>query len=89
MGRFAYITTPIPTLDEVGRSLKMSKARQQSIIQIVGNGSPVRGLRGHRIKFASANVKFRDLNGSIKPPTSRTAKSISGLGKKSKRAASR
>lgn len=89
MGRFAYITTPIPTLEEVGRSLRMSKARQRSIIQIVKNGSSDKGLRSHRIKFGSANVKFRNLNGSIKPPSSRAAKNISELGKKSKRAASR
>jgi hypothetical protein len=89
MGRFAYITTPIPTLDEVGRSLKMSKARQQSLIRIVENGSSLKGPRSRRVKFRPASVEFRNLNGSIKPPSSRTAKNISGLGKKSKRAASR
>jgi hypothetical protein len=89
MGRFAYITTPIPTLDEVGRSLKMSKARQKSIIQIVENGSSLKGPRSHRIKFRSASGEFRNLNRAIKPASSRTVKNPSGLGKKIKRAASR
>jgi hypothetical protein len=40
MGRSVTITTPIPTLEEVGKRLKMSKARQQRLIEIVrGNGS--------------------------------------------------
>jgi len=41
MGRSVTITTPIPTLEEVGKRLKMSKARQQRLIEIVrgsGNG---------------------------------------------------
>ena len=39
MGRSVTITTPIPTLEEVGKRLKMTKARQQRLIEIVrGNG---------------------------------------------------
>jgi hypothetical protein len=35
MGRSVTITTPIPTLEEVGKRLNMSKARQQRLIEIV------------------------------------------------------
>ena len=35
MGRSVTISTPIPTLEEVGKRLKMSKARQQRVIEIV------------------------------------------------------
>lgn len=34
------ITTPIPSIEEVGESLGMDKARQQSIIQIVRKADP-------------------------------------------------
>lgn len=34
------ITTPIPSIEEVGESLGIDKARQQSIIQIVKKADP-------------------------------------------------
>jgi len=40
MGRSVFITTPIPTLEEVGKRLKMSKARQRRLIEIVLGPAP-------------------------------------------------
>jgi len=78
MGRSVYITTPIPSLEEVGKRLKMSKARQRRLIEIVrgsGNGQ----LSGsHRDTSGSLDGRFR--NG-------RSATKDSAHSKKSKRAA--
>jgi hypothetical protein len=44
MTRSVKITTPIPSLEEFGRSLGLSKARQKSLADIVmgrGNGSTI------------------------------------------------
>jgi hypothetical protein len=87
MARFAYITTPIPTLDEVGKSLKIGKARQQRIIAIVKNGSTVKFQPGHRIELGTANARLRDRDSSRKLSGSRTAKNVSAQSKKSKRVA--
>lgn len=35
MARSVKITTPIPTLEEFGRSLGLSKARQKALMQIM------------------------------------------------------
>lgn len=35
MGRSVFIDFPIPTLEEYGKSLGMSKKRQQALIEIV------------------------------------------------------
>jgi hypothetical protein len=40
MGRSVTITTPIPTLEEVGKRLKMGKARQRRLIEIVRGSAP-------------------------------------------------
>lgn len=79
MGRSVHITTPIPTLEEVGKRLKMSKARQQLLIEIVkGNGNGELPKRS-RDMYRSIDGRFRNVSGATK---------ISVLGKKSKRAAS-
>jgi len=44
------ITTPIPTLEEVGKRLNMSKARQQRLIEIV------RGSRNGQLSERRRNV---------------------------------
>jgi hypothetical protein len=62
MGRSVYITTPIPTLEEVGKRLKMSKARQQRPIEIVrGSGS---GQLSVRNRDASGSLNGSSGNGS-------------------------
>lgn len=50
MGRSVTITTPIPTLEEVGKRLNMSKARQQRLIEIV------RGSRNGQMLERRRNV---------------------------------
>jgi hypothetical protein len=50
MGRSVTITTPIPTLEEVGKRLNMSKARQQRLIEIV------RGSRNGQLSERRRNV---------------------------------
>jgi hypothetical protein len=35
MGRSVTLRTPVPTLDEVGENLGLSKARQRSLLSIV------------------------------------------------------
>jgi hypothetical protein len=87
MGRSVYITTPIPTLGDVGKSLKMSKSRQQRLIEIVGsNGSGHFSARS-RDASGTVNARLRNRNGAIKRSAPQLAAKVSGLGKKSKRAA--
>jgi hypothetical protein len=79
MARSVHISTPIPTLEEVGKRLKISKARQQLLIEIVkGSGN---GQLSERRRDVSRSIdgRFRNVSGATK---------ISVLGKKSKRAAS-
>jgi hypothetical protein len=62
MGRSVTITTPIPTLEEVGKRLKMSKARQQRLIEIVrGSGN---GQLSKRHRDALGSLDGRSRNGS-------------------------
>lgn len=65
--RRAIITTPIPTLDELGKRLGVSKARQREIISIVRGEKTgdiqlyrdeTKGSVPHR-KSATARVKSR------------------------------
>lgn len=78
MGRSVTITTPIPTLEEVGKRLKMSKARQQRLIEIVrGSGN---GQLPERRRDAPGSLDGRFRNGS-------GATKNSAHSKKSKRAA--
>jgi hypothetical protein len=78
MGRSVTITTPIPTLEEVGKRLKMSKARQQRLIQIVTGSSTGRFAERHRDASDSVDKRLRNRSsaGADSSPT-----------KKSKRAA--
>jgi hypothetical protein len=88
MGRFVYITTPIPTLDEVGKSLKMSKARQQRLIEIVVSSAHRKLPVGHRVAQGEKNARMSNGNGARKLiAPSRSATKGSALNKKSKRAA--
>ena len=55
MARTVHITTPIPTLEEFGKSLGLSKTRQASLLRLVRrNGAP--GLDG----------RHRDASGTIR-----------------------
>jgi hypothetical protein len=87
MGRFAYITTPIPTLEEVGKSLKISKTRQRRLIEIVTGSAPPHLSVVHRAVVGSANGRLSNRNGASKLSSSRTAAKVSAPSKKSTRAA--
>jgi len=87
MGRSVYITTPIPTLDEVGKSLKMTKARQQRLIEIVTGNAPVKSSVRHRTAGGPITARLGNRNGSTKLSTPRGATNGTALSKKSKRAA--
>jgi hypothetical protein len=87
MGRSVYITTPIPTLDEVGKSLKMGKARQKRIIEIVRSSAPVQFSVRHRDASGPGDGCLHDRKSNVKLSTQRGATKVSTLSKKSKRAA--
>jgi hypothetical protein len=87
MSRSVYITTPIPTLDEVGKSLKMSKARQQRLIEIVTSSAPVRFSVRRRDASGSIDGRARNRNGNAKLSTLRIGPKSSMLSKKSKHVA--
>jgi hypothetical protein len=74
MGRSVTITTPIPTLEEVGKRLKMSKARQRRLIEIVRGNAPVQ-------------FSIRGRNGNARMAASQKVGVGSATSKKSKRAA--
>jgi hypothetical protein len=78
MGRSVTITTPIPTLEEVGKRLKMSKARQRRLIEIVRGGGNGQLSDRHRDASGSLDGRFRGGSGATKDSTHN---------KKSKRAA--
>jgi hypothetical protein len=87
MGRSVYITTPIPTLDEIGKRLKMSKARQRRLIEIVTSSAPVQFAMRHRDLSDSVNGREHNRNGNAKLSMQRSAAKGSVLNKKSKHAA--
>ncbi|MGA3370177.1 MAG: hypothetical protein ABSC48_00280 [Terracidiphilus sp.] len=66
MGRSVYITTPIPTLEEVGKRLKMSKARQQRLIEIIASSALGHSSTRHRSAQAPANGRQGNRNGTAK-----------------------
>lgn len=48
MTRSVIVTTPIPTLEEFGKSLGISKARQKSIMRIMTVADSDHSTAGHR-----------------------------------------
>jgi hypothetical protein len=78
MGRSVTITTPIPSLEEVGKRLKMSKARQQRLIEIVRSSVTGRFVERRRDASVSANRRSSNRSGAAKGAP---------LSKKSERAA--
>jgi hypothetical protein len=78
MGRSVTITTPIPTLEEVGKRLKMSKARQRRLIEIVRGSGNAHLSERHRDASGSLDGRFRNESGATKD---------SARSKKNKRAA--
>jgi hypothetical protein len=86
MARSVHIKTPIPSLEEVGKSLGMSKSRQQRLIDIVGSNGRVVSDRSRNMS-GSLDGRHRDLVGRVwkkKADTKTTAQR-----KKSKRASVR
>ena len=59
MARSVTISTPIPTIEEFGKSLGLSKRRQDSLLRLV-----------RRDESASETVQLRDkTNASVTPAT--------------------
>ena len=59
------ITTRIPTLEEVGESLGMSKTRQQSIIQIVQKPKPEVRFRVAAKRPGSSKIRKKSIGKSL------------------------
>jgi hypothetical protein len=66
MGRSVFITTPIPSLEEVGKRLKMSKARQKRLIEIVRGSGRGELPEDRRDASGSLDVRFRKGSGATK-----------------------
>ena len=79
MGRSVHIKTPIPSLEEVGESLGISKTRQQRLIDIVRSKRD--GNSG------SQNGRGLDLDGRVQ--SKKGDAKTSARRKKSRRATSR
>jgi hypothetical protein len=66
MTRSVVVTTPIPSLEEFGNSLGLSKARQKSIMQImtgVGKGSTGVARKARRLAPSSDEPEVPRLYG--------------------------
>jgi hypothetical protein len=57
MARSVHITTPIPTLEEFGKSLGLSKSRQDSLVRLVRRDGSGRVAARHRDASAVVGVK--------------------------------
>jgi hypothetical protein len=68
MRKFVYLTTPIPTLEEVGKSLKMSKARQKRLIEIMRSPAPRRPSVHQKDSAGSGNGGLRNGKSAAKLP---------------------
>jgi hypothetical protein len=67
MNRSVIVTTPIPSLEEVGASLGLSKARQKALMQIIMSTDS-----GHSTAGKRANgTDYRRKRKSIKAGTGR------------------
>jgi hypothetical protein len=55
MMRSVKITTPIPTLEEFGKSLGISKTRQKAVMRIMTGGDLVHTIAGQRAAGRSRN----------------------------------
>jgi hypothetical protein len=53
MARSVNITTPVPTLEEFGKSLGLSKRRQDSLLRLVRRDSASGSFRNGRHKDSS------------------------------------
>ena len=87
MGRSVTITTPIPTLEEVGKRLKMSKARQRRLIEIVRSSTTGRFVERRGDAAVPVDGRSRGRNGNAKMPAPQKAGVGSALGKTTKHAA--
>jgi hypothetical protein len=59
------ITTPIPSVEEVGESLGLNESRRQNIIQIVRKTGPKAGLRISSKKSGSFVARKKTGNKSL------------------------
>jgi hypothetical protein len=60
MRKFVYITTPIPTLEEVAKRHKISKARQKRILEIMRSPAPRRTSVRQKDTAGSSNGHLRN-----------------------------
>ncbi len=65
MTRSVIVTTPIPTLEEFGKSLGLSKARQKALMQIMMGGGTERSARE---KNAGVNLRKKSEKRAAKRP---------------------
>jgi hypothetical protein len=75
MRKFVTITTPIPTLEEVAKRHKISKARQKRILEIMRSLAPSRVASRKRAATGSSNGRMRD-GKSVANGTTLSRKSI-------------
>lgn len=66
MRRFVTITTPIPTLEEVAKRHKISKARQKRILEIMRNPAPARVSARKKAATGSSDEHLRNGGGAAK-----------------------
>jgi predicted Fe-S protein YdhL (DUF1289 family) len=64
MRKFVTITTPIPTLEEVAKWHKISKARQKRILEIMRSPVPARVSARKRAATGSSNGHLRNEGGA-------------------------
>jgi len=57
MNRSVIVTTPIPSLEEVGASLGLSKARQKALMQIIVGSDTDRPARRRGVTMSGVETK--------------------------------
>ena len=70
MTRSVYITTPIPTLDEVAKDLGINKARKDSIIRIMQADKSSKSRRINKSENFVVAHRERDSGGVAKTASS-------------------
>jgi hypothetical protein len=89
MARSVNLTTPVPTLDEVAKSLKIGKTRQKRLLEILSSGT--RKLLSARQSGGAEKTldRSRKRKGEAKPSAPPNSSGLNAASKKSKRAAAR
>jgi hypothetical protein len=73
MARSVIISTPIPTLEEFGKSLGLSKRRQNSLLRLAHRDDSSAGVNGrHRDAVGTLNGRHRNVSLSLKEKASKS-----------------